>query len=364
MTRDAIGVNDDGDEGEECADDENGFTGLHCSEYLPIANRGKNNNEEKSESGERPENPAVLGGREGALEVPSDGIEEAELAGEPGEAIEEDEAADEEEESAAEEFDHVQILAEGLVELEEAGELEGSEDEGDGESGRVDGEEKNAAANGAAGGGKSEDDADDGAEAGRPTEGKGEAEEEGAPDAGLRGGAAEMDVLIEPAGHGRPEEADEGEREEVERRKAGEERFVKKEGEDAETGEEGADGDADAHGHASKNTEQVKAEENDESASDGSERGAIFLEEAADGAGGSAERDEDEGETSDEGESGGEKSGTGAFTFTKLVEADAGEHGDVAGHKGEHAGRKERDEACEKSAGKGDVSHELRVLRT
>ena len=99
----------------------------------------------------------------------------------------------------------------------------GGEQEGDSQAGGINREEKDAAGDGVAGGGKSQNGGENGADAGRPAEGEREAQEEAAPDAGLRDAAAEVDVTIEPAGHRRAEKADERERKKVRSAETGKE---------------------------------------------------------------------------------------------------------------------------------------------
>ena len=88
-----------------------------------------------------------------------------------------------------------------------------------------------------------------------------------------------------------------------------------------------------AHGNFREQAGEVQAEEDDQRAGDGRERGAIAQEEGADGAGGCAEGNEDYGKSGDECEGGGEQAGAGSFAFFQLLDADAGEHGNVSGHQ-------------------------------
>src|SRR5882757_8695507 len=120
----------------------------------------------------------------------------------------------------------MQIFPEIFVETEELAEEDGGEKKRNGESGGVDGQEKNAAGNGFAGGGESENGGEYRADAGRPSKGEGKAEEKTAEDAGLGVLAAEMDVAVEPAGELRAEEADQRERKKVACAESGEERAV------------------------------------------------------------------------------------------------------------------------------------------
>src|SRR5579859_1247567 len=106
----------------------------------------------------------------------------------------------------------------------------------------------------------------------------------------------------------------------------------------------------------------MQAEEKNQGTGDRSEEGAIPLEKCADGAGGGPEGDEDHGETGDEGERRGEKSGAGLLALAELLDSDAGEHGDVAGNEREHAGREKRNQASQESSEEGDIGHSRSVL--
>ena len=120
----------------------------------------------------------------------------------------------------------MQVFPEIFVEAEERTKADGGEEKWDGESGGIDGEEKDAARNGFAGGSKGEDGGEDRADARSPSEGECKAEKKAAEDAGLGVLAAEMDVAIEPASELRAEETDDGERKEVAGTESGEERAV------------------------------------------------------------------------------------------------------------------------------------------
>ncbi len=74
-----------------------------------------------------------------------------------------------------------------------------------------------------------------------------------------------------------------------------------------------------------------------------------MAQEGADGAGRGAERNKYDGKTGDEGEGGSEQAGAGNLTLAKLLHANAGEHGNVAGNKRQNARRKKRNEPGEKS---------------
>src|SRR6267378_4354204 len=83
-------------------------------------------------------------------------VQEGLFSREPCQLVEEDEAPDEKEQRTAEEFHGVQVFPEIFVETQELAEEDGGQKKRNGESGGVDGQEKNAAGNGFAGGGASE----------------------------------------------------------------------------------------------------------------------------------------------------------------------------------------------------------------
>jgi len=138
----------------------------------------------------------------------------------------------------------VQVLPEALVKLQETAHFESGDHEGHAEASGIDGEEKDAAGDGAAGSSKSENAVKDRAEAGRPAEREREAEKEGTPQAGPGDRGTQMHIAIQPAGQGRAKKEDERKREEVQRVEIGEQRGVAEEAGYAECREDGADDDA------------------------------------------------------------------------------------------------------------------------
>ena len=293
---------------------------------------------------------------EGALEPKDKAVQEAELSGEPREAVHEDQAADKEQKRAAEEFDGVEMLSEALIKLEKLADAESSEEKGNGQAGGIDGEQEDAAGDGVAGGRQGENRGEDGADAGRPAESEGKAEEKTAPDAGLGAGAAEVDIAIEPTGEGGAEESNDGKGEKMYGGETEKERPVKQQGEDSKDDQNRAKDDSDAHGELCENTQKMQAEQNDERAGDGSELGAMLAQEGADGAGGSSEGDKDYGEADDEGECGGEEASARLLAGAELFHADAGQHRDVARDERKDAGRKKRNEPGKECGGERDVS--------
>jgi len=119
--------------------------------------------------------------------------------------------------------------------------------------------------------------------------------------------------------------------------------------------ERDADEQSGANGNFCEQAGEVQAEEDDQRAGDGRKRCAIAQEEGTDRAGGRAEGNEDYGKSGDECQGGGEQAGAGSFSFFELFDADAREHGDVAGHQRKDAWGEEGNQACEKRGKYGDV---------
>src|SRR5258708_8064008 len=93
------------------------------------------------------------------------------------------------------------MLSEALVETEELANAQSGEQKGNGEARGVDREEQNAAGDGVTGCRKRQHGREDGADARRPSEGKGKTEEKPAPNPGLLAAGAQANVAVEPAGH-------------------------------------------------------------------------------------------------------------------------------------------------------------------
>src|SRR5260370_33138130 len=94
------------------------------------------------------------------------------------------------------------MLSEALVETEELTNAQSGEQKGNGEARGVDREEQNAAGDGVTGCRKGEHGREDGADARRPSEGKGKPEEKPAPNPGLLAAGAQANAAVEPAGQG------------------------------------------------------------------------------------------------------------------------------------------------------------------
>jgi len=238
----------------------------------------------------------------------------------------------------------------------------GGEQEGDSQAGGINREEKDAAGDGVAGGGESQNGGENGADAGRPAEGEREAQEEAAPDAGLRDAAAEVDVTIEPAGHRRAEKADERERKKVRSAETGKEGRATEKRRNPKSDQNDPEDDSRPEIEFHQRADEVKAKEKDQCAGDGGEEGAVLAKEGTDGASGGAEGDEDDGEAGNESERRKEETGAREFAFAELLHADAGKHGDIARNERQNAGRKKRNEPREKSCCQRDIRHQNSVL--
>jgi len=233
----------------------------------------------------------------------------------------------------------VKIFAKVFVEDHELANAEGREKKGNGQAGRVNGEEQDATRNGVTGGSESENGGENRADAGRPTEGKREAQEESAPDAGLRGFGAEVHIAIEPAGQCWTEKTNNRKREKVSSAEPGEERGMAQQGSDPQCHEDYAEDDSHPEIEFDECTDEMKAEEKDQSSSDGSENSAVLEQERADRAGGSPERNKNDGKAGDKRESRREQTGGRDIALSQLLHADAGQHGNIAGNKRQNTGR-------------------------
>ena len=135
-----------------------------------------------------------------------------------------------------------------------------------------------------------------------------------------------------------------------------EERSVADEADYSKCGKENAKSYADAITEFDEQADEVKSEKKDEGTGDGREERAILAKKRADRAGGSSKGNKDDRESANESEGGSEETGARHFAFAELLHADAGEHGNVAGHERQNAGGKERDESGKEGAGKRDIS--------
>jgi len=88
----------------------------------------------------------------------------------------------------------------------------------------------------------------------------------------------------------------------------------------------------------------MQAKENDQSTGDRREKIAIPNQERAYGASGGAKGDKDDGKSGDEGQRRSKQTTAGGLAFFELLDANAREHRDVAGHQGEDARGKERND--------------------
>src|SRR4029077_6315930 len=154
------------------------------------------------------------------------GLQKSEFSREPLQVVEENQAAHKEQQSAAKNLDRVQIFSETFIEGHELADSERGKEKRNGQPSGVHREQKNAAADGCAGGSETENRGENGANAGSPAKGERETEKETAPNAWLRDVAAEVNIAVEPAGQRGPEKADDGERKEVKGPEIGEQRGV------------------------------------------------------------------------------------------------------------------------------------------
>src|SRR5271163_2445630 len=126
-------------------------------------------------------------------------IEKRELAGKPGEPVQEHQATDGQQQDAAENFDGVQVAAKLLIEAQEAADAERGDQKRNRETGGIDGQQKNSLPYRVARGCDCEHAGENGADAGRPAEGEGETHQEAAGGSRLAAEIAETNVAIEPA---------------------------------------------------------------------------------------------------------------------------------------------------------------------
>src|SRR3974390_2122 len=128
-------------------------------------------------------------------------------------------------------------------------------------------------------------------------------------------------------------------------------------GRNAESDQQHANDDACADIYTDQAAQQGETEENDKRAGDRGKQGTILSQEPADRAGRSAETNKDNGETKYEREGRGEQARFRLFTLAKLLNTDAGEHGNVAGNERKHTWGQEGDESSKECPGQRNVSH-------
>ena len=230
-----------------------------------------------------------------------------------------------------------------LIKAQEAADAERRDEKRDRETGGIDRQQKNSLPDRVARGRDREHAGENRADAGRPAEGEGETHQEAARGSGLSAEILETNVAIEPARERRTEQKNQGDGDEVYGLQPRAEKACTEAERDSSSDERDTDEQSCAHGNFREQAGEVQAEEDDQRAGDGRERGAIAQEEGADGAGGCAEGNEDDGKSGDECEGRGEQAGAGRFAFFQLLDADAGEHGNVAGHQRKDAWGEKRD---------------------
>src|SRR5258707_8644108 len=152
------------------------------------------------------------------------------------------------------------MLSEALVEAEELANAQSGEQKGNGEARGVDREEQNAAGDGVTGCRKRQHGREDGADARRPSEGKGKTEEKPAPNPGLLAAGAQANVAVEPAGHGGAEEPDQREGGEMDVTETGKKRAAAQKWSDAQKCQPAAENEAGADGELYENAGKGQSE--------------------------------------------------------------------------------------------------------
>src|SRR6202030_1067967 len=134
--------------------------------------------------GERRKIRTLFRAGQGFLQPQNDGVEKAEFAGHPRQAIDENQPAHKKQQSSAEYFDGVQMLSEALIKTQELSDAERGEEKRHGEAGGIHRKQQNAARDGIAGGGERQHRGKNRSDTRRPVERERGAEQEPAPDAG------------------------------------------------------------------------------------------------------------------------------------------------------------------------------------
>src|SRR6516164_7221071 len=100
----------------------------------------------------------------------------------------------------------------------------------------------------------------------------------------------------------------------------------------------------------------MQAEQDNQGPCNGCQRVAVLLQERANGAGGSSEGDKHCGESAYERQCRRKKAAPRLLSLAQLFDANPAEHGNVAGHQRQDAGREKRDQAGKESRGERNVS--------
>ena len=108
----------------------------------------------------------------------------------------------------------------------------------------------------------------------------------------------------------------------------------------------------------------MKAEEKNHSAGKRGEEALVADQEFADGAGGSSEGDEDHGETQDKSERRAEQAAARLLALTKLVHANAAQHGDVSGDERQDTRGEKGDESGDERGEYGDFHWSVVLLES
>src|SRR5215469_10246431 len=257
----------------------------------------------------------------------------------------------------------MEILSKILVKRHELADSQSRKQERNRQPSRIHGEKQHPAHDGLAVRGKNENGTQDGADARGPTESEGEAQQKAAPDAGLRGLGAQVDIAIEPARHRRTKKTNQRKRKKVYRAESGKERSLAQQRDNSKPGENHAESHPNAHLEFPEGASEMQAKEKDQRARNRRKQRAVLEEEGANGAGGGAKGNEYHGETRHKRHRGGKQPGARNLTLTQLLDADAGKHGDIAGHQRKHTRGKKRNQPGQKRSRERDIgwSH-VRVL--
>ena len=176
----------------------------------------------------------LLPARQSFFQPQNGAVQEAELAYQPGQLVDEDQPPHEEKQGSAKEFDGVEILSEALIEAEKLSDADSRQQERHCQTGGVHGEKQYPAGDGVAGRGEGEHGGENWPDAGRPAKSKRKAEEEATEETRLRAGAAKVNIAIEPLCESRAKVSDDRKREKVDPAEAVEERSVMNNGSDTQ----------------------------------------------------------------------------------------------------------------------------------
>src|SRR6516225_2694193 len=156
------------------------------------------------------------------------------------------------------------MLPEILVEAQKMPETQGREQKGNGQSGRIDRQQKHAARNRVACRGQGQNGGKNRTDTRRPAKGESKAQQKAAQDAGFFVAVTQMHVAIQPARQLRSEEPDNREREKMAGAQSCEKRPAIDEGDGAESHKQATQDDAGSRVQRDQSGEQMQAQEHDE----------------------------------------------------------------------------------------------------